>query len=51
MPYIIHKKGNKFEVISVKTGKSHGLTTKKKATAQERLLRAIDHGWKPSGSK
>ena len=22
-------------------------TTKKKAKAQERLLRAVDHGWKP----
>lgn len=26
-------------------------TTKKKALAQERLLNAIEHGWKPSGRK
>ncbi len=26
-------------------------TTKKKAKAQARLLRAIDHGWKPTGRK
>lgn len=26
-------------------------TTKAKAVAQQRLLNAIDHGWKPTGKK
>jgi hypothetical protein len=26
-------------------------TTKKKADAQARLLRGVEHGWKPSGKK
>lgn len=26
-------------------------TTKKKAEAQARLLRAVEHGWKPTGKK
>jgi hypothetical protein len=26
-------------------------TTKEKALAQQRLLNAIDHGWKPTGQK
>ena len=26
-------------------------TTKKKAEAQARLLRGIEHGWKPTGAK
>lgn len=26
-------------------------TTKKKAEAQERLLNAVEHGWKPTGKK
>lgn len=26
-------------------------TTKRKAEAQQRLLNAVDHGWKPTGKK
>lgn len=26
-------------------------TTKKKAESQARLLRAVEHGWKPTGKK
>ena len=26
-------------------------TTRKKAKAQERLLNAVEHGWKPTGSR
>lgn len=48
MPVKITKHGSKW---SVKT--PHGVkakaTTKKKAEAQARLLRAVDHGWKPTG--
>ena len=51
MPYTIKKIDGHFEVVNKDTGKSHGITTKKKAMAQERLLRAIQHGFKPSGKK
>jgi hypothetical protein len=38
MPYAIIKKGSKFAVENIATGKLHGLTTKPKAEAQKRLL-------------
>ena len=43
-------KGGKY---SVRTpgGVKAKRTTKKKAEAQERPLRAIDHGWKPTRKK
>ncbi len=48
MPVSIKKVGGKFQVST-----QHGLhakgTTKAKANAQARLLRAVDHGWKPTG--
>jgi len=43
MPYQIRKKGGKYQVITKKTGKSHGATTKEKAKKQERLLQAVEH--------
>ena len=47
MPYKMKKVGGKFRVTS-----PHGVkakkTTKKKAMSQMRLLRAVEHGWKPS---
>lgn len=41
MPYKLVKKGSKFAVESIATGKLHGLTTKPKAEAQRRLLEMI----------
>ena len=49
MPYKIRKtKEGKYKVVTKTTGKSHGATTKDKAKKQERLLRAVEHGWKPT---
>ena len=49
MPYKMHKRGSQFQVVNEDTGKKYSKgTTKKKAEAQERLLRAVEHGWKPS---
>ena len=52
MPYEI-KKGccGKYEVMNLQSGKKHGKTTKSKAEKQLRLLRAIEHGFKPTGRK
>lgn len=51
MPVTIRK--NKSGSYSVRT--PHGVkakhTTKAKAKAQERLLNAVEHGWKPTGAK
>lgn len=49
MPYGAFKlNGNKYEVKNVKTGEIHAKgTTKEKAEKQMRLLRAIEHGYKP----
>lgn len=43
MPYKIIKKGNKYAVISVITGKNHGWTTKNKAEHQLHLLNFIEY--------
>lgn len=51
MPYDIKKSSGKYEVMNLQSGRSHGKTTKKKAEKQIRLLRAIEHGWKPTGRK
>lgn len=55
MPYkIVHHAVNgvvEYAVKNMDTGKTHGWTTKQKAEAQMRLLRAIDHGFIPSGRK
>lgn len=37
--------------VSTPGGVKAKATTKEKADAQARLLRAIEHGWKPSGKK
>lgn len=50
MPVSIIKKGPKFKVVTPGGTKAKG-TTKKKAEAQGRLLRAVKHGWKPTGYK
>jgi hypothetical protein len=49
MPEKITKtKSGKYRVSTPGGVKAKG-TTKKKAEAQARLLRAVDHGWKPTG--
>lgn len=50
MPVKIKKAGKKFQVSTPNGVKAKG-TTKTKAESQERLLNAIDHGWKPTRSK
>lgn len=47
MPYKIKKTDSKFEVMNIDTGRKHGKTTKTKALRQMKLLRAIEHGFKP----
>lgn len=51
MPVKIKKKGRgKYEVSTPGGVKAKG-TSRRKAKAQERLLNAIDHGWKPDRKK
>lgn len=47
MPYKLHEIGGKYEVMNIDSGRKHGKTSKKKAEAQMRLLRAIEHGYIP----
>ena len=48
MPVTIKKKGKRYSVRTPAGVKSKG-TTLEKAKKQERLLNAIDHGFKPKG--
>jgi len=49
MPVRIKKlKGGRYKVSTPGGTKSKG-TTLKKAKSQERLLRGVEHGWKPTG--
>lgn len=49
MPVKIKKiKGGRYRV-STPGGIKSKSTTKKKAMSQERLLNAVEHGWKPTG--
>lgn len=48
MPVKISKIGGKYQVSTPGGVKAHG-TTKQKAKRQATLLRAIDHGWQPTG--
>ena len=50
MPYDIKPTDGKYSVVNRESGsvKSKG-TTKAKAVRQERLLRAVEHGFKPTG--
>jgi hypothetical protein len=50
MPVKIKKVGNKYRV-STPNGVHAKGTTKKKAQSQERLLNAVEHGWKPTNKK
>lgn len=49
MPYRIRKIGNKWVVEKADTGKKVAEhNSKEKAESQINLLRAVEHGWKPS---
>ncbi len=51
MPVKITKtKEDKYRVTTPNAVHAKG-TTKAKAKAQERLLNAVEHGWKPTGKK
>lgn len=50
MPVKIKKVGKKYRVSTPSGVKAKG-TTREKAEAQERLLNAVEHGWKPSKKK
>ena len=47
---VIKKDSGKYEVKTPNAVHAKG-TTKAKAEAQQRLLNAVDHGWKPTGKK
>jgi hypothetical protein len=52
MPYAIKRKGKCSSVVNEETGKVHSkCSSPAKAEKQERLLRAVDHGWKPTRTK
>lgn len=49
MPYAVRKlKGGGYRV-STPSGVKAKKTTKAKAKAQVRLLRGVEHGWRPTG--
>ena len=50
MPVKIRKIGKRYQVSTPHGVEAKG-TTKAKAEAQERLLNAVEHGWKPTGKK
>jgi len=50
MPYSMAKTARGFRVRSPHGVKAKG-TSKAKAEAQMRLLRGVEHGWKPTGKK
>ncbi len=56
MPYDIEKRGKKLAVVNKDTGDVKGTFPdtpegRKKAQRQINLLRAVDHGWKPTGAE
>jgi len=53
MPWSMTRVGkNRYKVKNPESGEVHAKgTTKKKAEAQMRLLRAVKHGWRPTGKK
>ena len=48
MPVKIRKKGSKYQVSTPNAVHAKG-TTLEKAKSQERLLNAVERGWKPTG--
>lgn len=51
MPVKITKVGNGKVKVSTPNGTKAKATTIDKAKAQERILNAVDHGWKPTDKK
>jgi len=51
MPVKIRKVGKGKYRVSTPNQAHAKATTKEKAEAQERLLNAVEHGWKPTGKK
>ncbi len=51
MPVKIRKTSSGGYRVSTPHGVKAKSTTKQKAEAQERLLNAVEHGWKPTGKK
>lgn len=53
MPYGLEHWGDKAIVVNTQTGKHHSLQpiSREKAEAQLRLLRGVEHGFKPTGKK
>lgn len=50
MPYALRKKGDNWTVTNTDTGEVKGRhSSATKAKRQMNLLRAIKHGWKPTG--
>lgn len=49
MPYAVRRKGNRYQVVNTDTGKVHSTTTKDKAEAQLRLLKAIEKNYTKTG--
>lgn len=50
MPVKISRVGSKFRVSTPSSVHAKG-TIKAKANAQARLIKATEHGWKPTGKK
>jgi len=50
MPYSVRKVKGGYSV-STPHGAKAKRTTKRKAKAQVRLLRGIEHGWRPTGKR
>ena len=51
MPVSVRKTGGGHYRVSTPHGVKAKATSLKKAKAQQRLLNAVDHGWKPTGKK
>jgi len=51
MPVTIRKISKSRVRVSTPNGVKAKSTTPEKAAAQERLLNAVEHGWKPTGAK
>lgn len=52
MPHAIEKRGEKWVVLNTETKDVKGRhDSKVKAQRQINLLRAVEHGWEPTGAK
>lgn len=48
MPYKVVRRGDQYAVMTIKSGKLHGLTTEDKAKAQMRVMIAAEKGECPT---